>query len=383
MRQLLLTLSLLLVTSLLPAQDYSQIDARALAVPAPANQDIAALSKALSAGCNSEKEMARSFFIWIAENIQYDMKTRGDLGFVSGEKTEGLQTPERVVKRKMAICAGYTNLFNALCQHAGIRALEVVGLAKLEASRVSTNGHAWSLICADGTWALVDATWGAGYEDIRTGKYVKRLDNKYFFTAPELLLEDHYPHDPLFQCLPNPLTLNEFQLPPAKLQATILQKMQGDTLQGYAHISDSLSAHFPFDSTYYLRVAGKRSLQINPNSHYGCWALGTYYNRLATGYWKAYNRELDALDGKSSVPGSAWFEQQELALKQWEIQSSRSIRILKNAQGTEDGYSKEVAYMLNLAVSSLETCHRQMAQTKRYKAESQKYWALQGKLTRG
>ncbi len=367
----------------LAAQDYSQIDAIARTVAAPPNQDVAVLARVLSDGCQNEKEMARSFFIWIAENIQYDLRTRGDLKFVSSEKTEELQTPEQVIKRKKAICAGYTNLFNALCQHAGIRALKVVGLAKIGSSKVSTNGHAWSIICADGQWAFVDATWGAGYEDTKTGKYVKKLDDKYFFTAPELLLEDHYPNDPLFQCLPNPLTLNEFYWPTEKVKSSIRERMKGDTLAGYAHISDSIAALFPFDSTYYLRLAGKRSLQVNPNGHYGCWALGTYYNRVATSYWNKYNRALDDLNAKKAVPKSDWFEKQELNLSQWEIYSSRSIRILKIAQGAEDGYSAEAQYMLNIAQSSLEACRRQMAQTKRYKAETQKYWASQGKVTRG
>jgi len=367
-----LFLSFLFFSSQSPAQDFSKIDAQARQVAAPENNDIAALSKALSAGCQNEKEKARSFFVWMAENIRYDMKTFSDMGAISAEKAHTMQAPEEVLKRKKAVCDGYTNLYNALCTKAGIRALKVIGLAKDETSEHTNNSHAWSIICADGQWALVDATWGTGYEDVRAGKYRQKLDDKYFFTIPDLLIEDHYPNDPLFQCMATPLTLAEFFQSSTKLQESIQQKILGDTVAGYTHIRDSLNALFPYDSTNFMRGSGKRSLQINPNSYYGCWALGSYYDRLATNLWNDHNRALIAIKPNSPAPGNPWFEKQEMILKQWETNSTRSLHILKIATGTDDGYVDEVRSLIKYAQSSLDTCHKQMAQIKRYKAETQK-----------
>ena len=350
----------------LSAQDYTKIDAHARSVPPPKNQDIKALAIALTEGCKTEKEKARSFFVWMAENIHYDVKLLENTGSVSPAKRHDWQDAEQVLKREKGLCEGYTNLFNALCQSVGIQSVAVGGVSRNERGTVSGLGHAWNLIIADGQWGLIDPTWGAGFVDTDNGKYREHLNDEFFFANPEKLLEDHYPNDPLFQCLPTPLSFTEFKSSPQKLAEIMDQKRNERPAPGFEHFGDTLKALFPFDSTEYLFGAGQRSLQINPGSNYGSWALGEYYYQQSVQARKAYFQAIKDLKPVNYYPSPAWFDKQVPTLKNWEAHSAHCLEILKNASGRDD-YSRDVQFLRKMAQFGLDGSRKEIEDNKRLK----------------
>lgn len=352
-------------TTILSAQDYSKIDERARRIPVPGNGDVEQLAKALTEGCTTEKEKARSFFVWVSEHIHYDIELRENKDEISREKRKQLQEPQQVLKRKKAVCEGYTQLYNALCASAGMKALLVGGTSKNEKGTVSRVGHAWSLVCADGEWGLVDATWGSGVVDADEGKYVEKLNDKYFFPAPETLIADHYPNDPLYQCLENPVDFSTFKA------GSIPKKSQGQPMPGYAHLADSLLAVYSRDSSQLMYFAGKRALQVNPKNNYGAWALGKYYFNQADKDQEQYRQALQDLKPVDYYPKESWFDAQLPLLKHWEAMLLQSQAAMKNATEA-DNYSRNVQSLRQSVERGLNICQQVLSDNPRLKAQVKK-----------
>ncbi len=259
-------------------QDFAAIDAQARKVPFPKGQNIGNLTAALSKGCTTEKEQVRAFFVWVCENIRYDIKTFEDKKDVTPEEHKELNEPESVLKNHKGVCEGYSNLFVAMCKEVDIVALKVVGISKNSGGRVSRGGHAWCMVRTDGQWGLLDATWGAGNVDLDASKFTKRFDEKHFLTPPELMILDHYPMDPLFQLLQNPLTLEDFRQASMKPSP---KQLNVEPLPGFGNITDSLEVFIQLDSTAMLYSAGTRMLNFEPNSNAARLNLGLYHFQSA------------------------------------------------------------------------------------------------------
>lgn len=347
----LLLCGITVASSPLLAQDFSAIDARARRVPVPSDLNIPKLAARLSEGCKTQAEKARSIFVWVTENVRYDTKTKQDRAKIPDEKWIQLQAPTQVIKRKKAVCEGYTNLFGALCHSAGIQVLEVGGVTKRLSGTISQSGHAWNLIYVDGKWAFVDATWGAGGVD--DGDFHKQFDDRFFLMTTDALLEDHYPNDPLLQCLPNPLTMEEFSQPKTKLPETLKRKRAGNAAPGFENITDSLSAAIAQDSNLYLFASGQRSLRVNPRSSYGPWAVGKFYYRSAMVEQDKYFDAIDNLQSVDYFPSIPWFDAQVPVLKKWEAQAEKCLAAVKNPT-VQDSYSPDLQALRQSAQSTLK-----------------------------
>jgi hypothetical protein len=154
----------------------------------------------------------KAIYDWIASNIDYDF----DL-YLTGDhqKIIKMQDPDVVIKRQKAVCDGYSQLFNALCASVDIPSIQVTGIAGNELDSKSRRSqrferHAWNLARVDGNWALFDPTWGAGYIDVKTNQYVRKVDYKYFQVDPIDFLQTHYSFDPLYQMVDQPISKKDF-----------------------------------------------------------------------------------------------------------------------------------------------------------------------------
>ncbi|MDO9154761.1 MAG: hypothetical protein Q7U47_13835 [Paludibacter sp.] len=68
--------------------------------------------------------------------------------------------------------------------------------------------HTWVAASIDNEWYLFDPTWGAGY--ISNSQYISQINDFYFMTEPEILIQTHIPFDPIWQLLNYPVTYSEF-----------------------------------------------------------------------------------------------------------------------------------------------------------------------------
>jgi len=201
-RTIALLLVILLTASVAAAstssRDFAAIDAHARSAPESAARSIESVADYLTKSSRDDREKARAIFCWIAHNITYDISFLG--------KTPN---PQTTLERRRAVCAGYAALFQALAEAAGLKAEIIHGSSKGPgpAAAIGPDGllnHDWNAVQIDGTWGLVDCTWGAGRLDER-GRFSKRYTDHYFLTPPELFAYDHFPDEPRWQLLDPPL----------------------------------------------------------------------------------------------------------------------------------------------------------------------------------
>jgi hypothetical protein len=257
-----LSLSLLLTFSHLSAQNFAAIDEAARKVPFPKNQDVSALAAKLTEGLGTEKEKARAIYVWLTENISYDVRTAFDEDY-EAEDVVAKQQARVVMKTKKAVCEGYANLFCELCAAAGLKALKATGNTKNMYGRIPRIGHAWNLVRADGEWGLVDATWGAGTVDDEAQKFVREFHDEFFFAAPAFMLKNHLPSDPLYQLAEQPLTLQQFKMKDEERAA--LPPTPPDP--HFSHVADSLNALVALDSNAQFLNSILRTLRFDPSSN--------------------------------------------------------------------------------------------------------------------
>lgn len=175
--------------------------------PPEAMASVKALGSYLAASSSDEKDKTRAIYLWIIQNIDYDVAAlaSGDLGN---------QTAERTLKRRKGVCSGYARLFEALAREAGLEAVEVIGFSRgaeyVAGAPLSTEpDHAWTAVRIDGEWRLMDCTWAAGYLD--GDSFVRRPEDHYFLTAPDRFVYDHFPSDPKWQLSETPISREDFE----------------------------------------------------------------------------------------------------------------------------------------------------------------------------
>lgn len=187
---------------------YEKIDLHALNAPSSAESTIGSLAAYLVGPAKNDREKARAIFRWIAENIDYNAEAFFGASI-------GSTKSEDVLKSRRSICYGYSDLFLSLASEAGLEAVRITGYGKGYGYVPGQNfsgpsNHAWNAVRINGSWYLIDCTWGAGYVS-GEGKYVRQFDDHYFMTPPSQFIFVHFPEDARWQLLDTPLTKEEYE----------------------------------------------------------------------------------------------------------------------------------------------------------------------------
>ncbi len=188
--------------------NYYNIDQHAIITPSSAEASVDGLASYLVAPARNEREKARSIFRWVTENIDYDVS-----GFFTG--SFDATNSKDVLKSRKSVCDGYSDIFSSLARSAGLEVVRIAGFGKgygyLPGENLSApSNHAWNAVKINGSWYLIDCTWGAGYIDDNK-KYVHKFDDHYFMTPPSEFIYDHFPEDSRWQLLEHPLAKSEFE----------------------------------------------------------------------------------------------------------------------------------------------------------------------------
>ena len=172
-------------------------------------KDIPTLSKHLSKGAKSKKELVQLIYYWISLNIDYDIESfeNNTIDDVSAETT--------FFNRK-SVCAGYSNLFKKFCDILKIKCEVINGYAKgynYKGEYIKEINHAWNAIKMYDKWELIDTTWGAGgaFEN-ENGKLIfeKQLCVRYLLDNPEDFVLEHLPENPEWQFLEKQISMDDF-----------------------------------------------------------------------------------------------------------------------------------------------------------------------------
>lgn len=187
--------------------NYEEVDRHALSYRGKDFGSMTRLADSLAKPFEKDHQKARAIYRWIADNIAYDCKAYHN----PSTRTDDY---EDVLRRKLAVCAGYASLFKALCDYAGLDCEIVQGYARFSyegigEQRIDEN-HAWNAVKLDDEWHLVDVTWGSGYTDEKVRKFIKHYSDHYFLTDPKDFILSHYPTDKKWQLLDRPVSKRKF-----------------------------------------------------------------------------------------------------------------------------------------------------------------------------
>jgi hypothetical protein len=190
-------------------EDYSAIDAHALAAPADVENDPDRLAAWLVQPARTDGQRARALFRWEADRIHYDLPAF---------QTDNIpdQSPQAVLASRKAVCAGYSRLYERLAHAAGLECEIVPGFSRGVGWKPGDpypdkDNHAWNAVRIAGEWRLLDVTWGSGYIDMNRNEAVSQFDDFYFLTPPSEFIYAHLPHDDKWQLLSPPLSRDEHE----------------------------------------------------------------------------------------------------------------------------------------------------------------------------
>lgn len=198
----------LLFSNYLYSQKYNSVDIIVLKYPKHFETP-KQLANQIQKDFTSEYDKARAIYTWMALNISYDVKTwlnpkpLKTITFKTQlEKDLKLQeiknvTIKNVFKKHLAVCNGYSLLFNHLATLVGLKSDIIEGMAKITPDDIGRRkpimNHAWNSVMIDGSWRLIDVTWGAGFIANKQGLWVKEFSPFYFDTPSKVFFTKHLP----------------------------------------------------------------------------------------------------------------------------------------------------------------------------------------------
>lgn len=157
------------------------------------NPEIVALSHQITDGKNSDRERAQALHDWVASNIRYDAAA-----YFQNTYQDIPNDAVGVLHRRLAVCAGYSNLFAALSRAAGFSTKVILGAiiwpitGQTWENTGDKQSHAWNEILIDGQWHIMDTTWDSGSMDFRTQTFTSKLKQDYCDIDEATFSIDHH-----------------------------------------------------------------------------------------------------------------------------------------------------------------------------------------------
>lgn len=154
------------------------------------DKSLPSLARELCTPWKKDMEKVRSIYSWMRHNISYDYSSLYSKNYTTEVKD--------VLNKRVGVCEGYANLFNALCKEAHIESVRILGRAKTKSDPTGYAGHAWNAVRIENKWYLVDVTWG----------------DRYFLSSPEYFFKDHFPDASRWTLLQTRRTFDDFMANP-------------------------------------------------------------------------------------------------------------------------------------------------------------------------
>lgn len=167
---------------------------------------------------------------WITHHIKYDVK--------KSESFDFKRIPvKKILRKRKAICTGYSDLFNELCKYSNITSIEVPGYVKNKNLDLNDKfyyeEHVWNAVYVNHDWKLVDACWDAGYIKYNKRTFLGNIvfllsfgrneiikikpnfkpypTNRYCLKKGNEFIFDHIPADPIWQLIDSIVTIENYE----------------------------------------------------------------------------------------------------------------------------------------------------------------------------
>ena len=180
----------------------------------------------------NEHLKARVLFAWMVYHLSYDQFKADNLAGKTRDRKPRVLNSGDAFKTRIGVCGDFADLFVKMANRAGLKAVRIDGVAgeKLTRATAPAAAHAWNAVRIDKEWYLLDVTWAMGgdfavFQEMKEiNDYKKavrerrkhteelsvsqnrKMNNKWFLTPPEIMIETHFPNNIKWQLLDNPIT---------------------------------------------------------------------------------------------------------------------------------------------------------------------------------
>lgn len=283
----LLVILFLSLNNILIAQRKSNLslDRIILNIPDSLTNSSQSIANYINSNYMSDENKLRAVFIWITDNIQYDIHNMYNF-----QKTD--QNITQTLRTRKGVCQDYAELFNDIANKIGIKTYVISGYTK-QNNVVTYNPHAWCTAILDSSRFIFDPTWGSG--TIQDSEYIKQLNIEYFKMSPKLAIKTHMPFDPLWQFLEYPITNQMF---------CTTGKIRNDKTE-FFNFNDSLKA---IEKQSYLEnlIAEKKRIENNFINSYLIYSIIQQLDKKIENYF--YNNVKMKYDSASYFYNEAIYE---------------------------------------------------------------------------
>ena len=117
---------------------------------------------------------------WIADNVRYDVES-----FLANRRLPDAGSVETVLRSRMSVCEGYSNVFNRMAKIAGFQSEKITGYGRgfgylpSSVEEPGRSNHAWNAVKIENRWYLLDITWDAG--SVKERNWEKRYSTAFLF----------------------------------------------------------------------------------------------------------------------------------------------------------------------------------------------------------
>lgn len=264
--------------------NFSSIDKYVKKTPDSVTVNIKKLHNYLVAPANSQTEAVRAFYQWIIKNIQYknQVELLYDPKILFYIGTNNCASPVCVLKRRIAVCEGFSRLFQYFCEQSKIECYSVSGYITKNGALQERATHAWNVAKVDGAWFCFDLSWANAILH-HTG--IKSKANEFFMALPEDFISTHLPLIPMWQFLESPVPLEVFNA-----GEEVINKFLRESSKTYNYI-DSISSYNTLPASKRRLKTADEIYRVNPGNKFN---LAIEYFRYSRSILN-YEGDIDAL----------------------------------------------------------------------------------------
>lgn len=160
--------------------------------------DYSGITRQITSECHNDYERIKAIYAWICANIDYDT-------------TYSIYRADSCFEMRKGVCQAYCELFYQMAKTLDIRVEIIGGMSKDVTGFISGSGHAWLFAYTREKHGIfLDPTWGAGTMEHHQFRRNKNCWT-WFNVDPEWLLLTHYPDNPVYQLVDQPISFEEFR----------------------------------------------------------------------------------------------------------------------------------------------------------------------------
>ncbi|MEH7437662.1 transglutaminase-like domain-containing protein [Neobacillus drentensis] len=135
---------------------------------------LVALAQNITNGKKTDVEKSKAIFSWVAKNVAYNAP-------LVNSTNPPMYTSLQAYQSRNVLCSGYAHLSAALHRAVGIKTKVSYG-----------ENHAWNEVLLNGVWQAEDPTYGSGFINANTQKFVPHYQPAYF-SKTDKQKEGEYP----------------------------------------------------------------------------------------------------------------------------------------------------------------------------------------------